>query len=39
MMTFEVSVKYISRIEKVMIEESSIYKEGEIALSKAILMF
>ena len=39
MMTFEVPVKYISRIEKVMIEESSIYKEGEIALSKAILMF
>jgi hypothetical protein len=39
MMTFEVPVKYLSRIEKVMIEESCLYEEGEIALSKVILMF
>lgn len=39
MMTFEVPVKYLSRIEKVTIEESCLYEEGEIALSKVILMF
>ncbi|WP_180379924.1 MULTISPECIES: hypothetical protein [Campylobacter] len=39
MMTFEVPVKYLSRIEKVMIKKSCLYEEGEIALSKVILMF
>lgn len=38
-MTFEVPVKYLSRIEKVMIKKSCLYEEGEIALSKVILMF
>ena len=39
MMRFEVPSKYLSHIEKIIIEKSNVYNDGETAIAKAILMF